>query len=122
MAKLATLGMRRFAHLLRTMRARDGLSQRELAGKLECSQANIAKIEALAGGTVGLDLVERATKLFGLDPQYFFVPGRDEIDPSEYKTSGRKTLEGRIHALELQLEAENAPGSGPRNIRKRRHS
>jgi len=103
------LATRRLAHLLRVKRAELGWSQEEAGRQLGArsvlgksySQAHIGKIEALNLKLgAGIDLFEAAIALFALDPDFFFDPGRVELDPAEYALERRRTLAQRIARLE----------------------
>jgi len=91
----------RSASLIREGRRRSGLSQRELARRLETSQAAIARWESGAVRPT-LESVERALLACSLELQVNLVPV-DEHDSQLDRANTRLTPDQRLRRLERHV-------------------
>lgn len=99
----ASLGTRRFAHVLRTERKKRGWNRERAAEWLGISPAHVGKIESLRLESVSLKLAERLAQRLDLDARYFFEDGPDDLDYSEYLGPQQRSLTERIARIERAL-------------------
>lgn len=103
-------------HLVREMRKRAGLTQRELAERLGTTQSAIARLE----GNVGLPTLDRLSRIAeacGLELQVRIVDA-DDHDWSMVARNARLTPQERIeNALAMIDFAEEVRAAGERSRR-----
>ncbi len=73
------LSERQLVKMLAVLRARAGLSQQELAGKLDCTQSKVSKLESSADADVRLGDLLAYTEAVDHEMRIFLVPKNQRI-------------------------------------------
>lgn len=100
------LAERQIVKHLMALRAKQELSQEEMAKKLKCSQSKISKFESAKDGDIRLDTLVKYLDAMDMQPQFIFMPKKNRtVNEIKFHFCQMKRLMKTLSGMAIKDEA-----------------